>query len=332
MQIIWLAFITGLTTGGLTCLAVQGGLLASAVDQKERISTKVLVGTFLLTKLFAYTLLGVGLGSLGSVLTLSSTTQGWMQIAAGLYMLATAARLLDLHPIFRYTTLQPPKWAHRAARKITKNESLFTPGLLGFMTVFIPCGVTQAMMVLAISSGSPLIGAGIMFAFTLGTSPIFFALGASAVSLIQRKSFALAAAVLITVLGIGSVNSGQALRGSIHTLQNYWLAATTDILAVQAQGARARINQDGKQEVTISVTDRGYSTQVNTLKAGIPVKLTLITNNVQGCTRAFTIPSLSVSRVLPQTGTETLEFTPKQAGRLSYTCSMGMFTGSFQVI
>ena len=82
MQIIWLAFITGLTTGGLTCLAVQGGLLASAVDQKDKISTKALVGTFLLTKLFAYTLLGFGLGSLGSVLTLSPTTQGWMQIAA----------------------------------------------------------------------------------------------------------------------------------------------------------------------------------------------------------------------------------------------------------
>ncbi len=200
------------------------------------------------------------------------------------------------------------------------------------MTVFIPCGVTQAMMVLAITSGDPLTGAGIMFAFTLGTSPIFYALGAGAVQLIQRKSFAFAAALLVAILGVGSVNSGQALRGSVHTLQNYWLAATTDILTVRAQGTRAKINSEGKQEVTINVTSRGYSTQIDTLKAGIPVKLTLITDNVQGCTRAFTIPSLNMSRVLPQTGKETLEFTPNQAGRLSYTCSMGMFTGSFQVI
>ena len=31
MQPMWLAFLTGLATGGLSCLAVQGGLLASSI-------------------------------------------------------------------------------------------------------------------------------------------------------------------------------------------------------------------------------------------------------------------------------------------------------------
>ena len=34
---LWLIFLTGLTTGGLSCLAVQGGFLASIIaNQKEK--------------------------------------------------------------------------------------------------------------------------------------------------------------------------------------------------------------------------------------------------------------------------------------------------------
>ena len=45
---------------------------------------------------------------------------------------------------------------------------------LGALTVFIPCGVTQAMMAAALGTGSLAMGAALMFAFTLGTSPVFF--------------------------------------------------------------------------------------------------------------------------------------------------------------
>ena len=33
---LWLIFLTGLTVGGLTCLAVQGGLLASVIAGREK--------------------------------------------------------------------------------------------------------------------------------------------------------------------------------------------------------------------------------------------------------------------------------------------------------
>ena len=32
---LWVIFLTGLTIGGLTCLAVQGGLLASVIAARE---------------------------------------------------------------------------------------------------------------------------------------------------------------------------------------------------------------------------------------------------------------------------------------------------------
>ncbi len=81
---IWIAFITGLTAGGLSCLAVQGGLLASSLavqleqdlqqggkngQRSHQIARPILF--FLLAKLIAYTLLGFLLGLLGSVLQLT---------------------------------------------------------------------------------------------------------------------------------------------------------------------------------------------------------------------------------------------------------------------
>ena len=39
---LWVIFLTGLTVGGLTCLAVQGGLLASVItSREEEVETKI---------------------------------------------------------------------------------------------------------------------------------------------------------------------------------------------------------------------------------------------------------------------------------------------------
>ncbi len=333
MNPIWLAFLTGVTTGGISCIAVQGGLLASALTQKKENQTNLsLVGMFLTSKIIAYTILGFALGALGSALTITPQLQGWMQIAAGLYMLATAANLLNLHPIFRYVVIQPPRFAYRFMRSQSKTGQYFAPALLGGLTVLIPCGITQGMMVLAVASGNPLLGAGIMFGFTLGTSPVFATIGLTASKLMEKKAFIYLGSTIILFLGVLSINTGQILRGSPHTAQNYWKALTASPNEAKAEGQTAGINTDGKQEVTVDVSSRGYKSSVQTLKAGVPVKLTLKTSNTQGCSRAFTIPSMNISKVLPESGEEVLEFTPTKTGRLVYTCSMGMFSGEFKII
>ncbi|MBI2103715.1 sulfite exporter TauE/SafE family protein [Candidatus Woesebacteria bacterium] len=336
MQNIGLAFITGLTTGGISCLAVQGGLLASSMaETEEKVLTKLekfsKVGAFLAAKLVAYTLLGLGLGALGSTLVLTPRLLGWMQIAAGIFMLGTAARLLNLHPIFRYFQIQPPKFIYRFIRKESKLDSSFTPLILGSSTVLIPCGVTQAMMALAVASANPLFGAAIMFAFTLGTSPVFFAMGMAAMELLKRKWFNYAAAAVIAILAMLSIEAGQTLKGSPIRLANFWKVLTTDE-AGASRGVVAGVNAQGQQEVTINVRSNGYTTSTSALQKGVPVKLSLVTSNVQGCTRGFAIPSLNISKVLPQTGTETIVFTPTRTGTLAFSCNMGMYTGSFNVV
>src|SRR5216684_1209570 len=73
-------FLTGLITGGLTCLAVQGGLLASTIAQQEenrllekgkKFNTITPIIAFLGAKLIAYTILGFLLGLFGSLFQLS---------------------------------------------------------------------------------------------------------------------------------------------------------------------------------------------------------------------------------------------------------------------
>jgi len=184
-------------------------------------------------------------------------------------------------------------------------------------------------MVLAVSTANPVYGAGIMFAFILGTSPLFFAAGLAISEILKRKALVYAASVAIIFLGLLSVNTGQILRGSVHTFQNYYKVVTRD---VEPKGAVAAVNSEGYQEVTIDVKDGQYVSSTNTLKAGVPVKLTLNTQNTFGCIRAFTIPSYNISEILPETGQQTIEFTPTKTGLLSYSCSMGMYSGSFTVV
>lgn len=345
MNAIWLAFLTGLTTGGLSCLAVQGGLLASSITAKDQGDTGyggnrwVYVTAFLLAKLTAYVILGYMLGWLGSTLTLSPKLLGTVQIIVGLFMLATAARILDLHPWFRYLVITPPRWAYRLMRNKSRDSvalpagrQVFGPAVLGFLTVFMPCGVTQATMAIAISSGSPMLGAAIMGAFVLGTSPIFFALGASFIELLNRRSFAYVAAGVVTVFAVLTINGGFGLRGSFFTIQNLYRAATTSPEELALGGSPVTRDDNGIQNVTINVASNGYQATSQTLKKDVPVRLTLVTNNTGGCARAFTVPDLNISKILPNTGREIIEFTPTKAGRLAYSCSMGMYTGSFNVI
>lgn len=321
-----LAFVTGITSGGISCLAVQGGLLASAIDEKSDKYKSTLY--FLIAKLIAYTILGGIFGAIGNVFSFSITTQGILQILIGLFMLATAGRLLNLHPIFKYTVIQPPTFLLRKIKGISNEKNILTPILLGALTVLIPCGVTQAMLILAMGTGNVFSGAMIMFFFTLGTSPVFFALGMAIQSIFKNNILSKIAALAIVTIGISSINNGQVLRDSPHTFQNYYRVIfgqnETNIGDVKLV--------NGKQEVTITATNSGYKTSTKTIKKGVPVKLTITSKNVQSCARSFIIPSLNINKVLPINGDEVVEFTPTEDGILNFSCGMGMYTGAFEIV
>lgn len=317
-----LIFITGLTTGGLSCVLVQGGLLASIISDKKNSQILPLIN-FLTAKLVAHIILGALLGLLGSTIALSSVAQGWMQIAIAIYLFGVAMSLLDIHPFFRHFIITPPRFLGRLVKNQVKSDTWFAPILLGLFTVFIPCGVTQAMEVIALGTGNPLYGAAIMGAFVLGTSPTFFILGFIYERLQKalNTKFYILASILLIVMSLITLNGGLGLIGSIYTFQNFLEVSKVDVVV-----------NNNLQEVTINVYSNGYTPNSINLKKGIPTKLILNSQNVQGCARAFTIPKMGISKILPVTGTETVTFVPLNSGPLVFSCSMGMYTGTFNVI
>ena len=327
----WIIFLTGLTTGGLSCLAVQGGLLAATLattaESKDKLHNAVPTLLFLASKLVAYTFLGALLGYFGSIFQLTPTMRIWFQVIAAVLMLGLAGSMLDLHPIFRYFVIQPPKWVGRLLRGQTKNPSVFAPALLGVFTVLIPCGVTQAMEVLAISSGNPWSGALIMFAFVLGTSPLFLIIGwlTTRFSESFRAKFFKAAALLVIFIALTSINGALVLSGSKYSF-DHWVWAFKQTFLTSAV-ASAPTN-----DVTINVSNNGYYPHNFSVKVNQPVNLNLVTQGTYSCASVFTIPSLDITKVLSPSGSETVSFTPTKTGLISFACGMGMYTGTINVV
>lgn len=395
--------LTGLTTGGLTCLAVQGGLLASVVAARtNQVSLQPQAGVrppgharpsnnsrrrkqqpaaprqsqspataaseardgpllaFLAAKLLAYTALGVLLGATGSLIGVTTTTRGWLQLFAGLYMVATALNLLDLHPVFRYLVLQPPSFITRRVRLASKSSHFFGPAFLGLMTVFIPCGTTLGVAFFALSTGNPVYAAALMFAFTLGTMPMFFFLGRLTTRMegVRQARFLGFTAAGVLLLGFLSINTAMNLLDYPLTYREVEarLAALPERITGQTlddtqaspapvsptpspaaspasatNNATSQASTSDVQILRLDVKSTSYAPGRLEAKAGQPIRLELATKNTNGCTRAFTIPSLGVQKILPATGTTTIDLPAQKPGTIRFTCSMGMYSGAIVV-
>ena len=343
-----IAFFTGLTTGGLSCLAVQGGLLASSLErqiEQDMLSRPASGGKtrkkmppkrahfqialpillFLGAKITAYTLLGLLLGALGSVLKLNTATRAILLILIGIFMVGNALRMFNVHPIFRYFAIEPPKFITRYIRRTSKNSELFTPLFLGALTVLIPCGVTQAMMAVAMGTGDPWQAAGLMLAFTLGTSPVFFVVSYLATELGSRMEsiFLRLVAIVILALGLISIDSGFTLMGA-PSVSNW----------IEAWGSAPQVSQNSPGPAGVSgvlllnATNSGYSPRILHAKANTPLKLNMVTADTYSCARGFVIPVLNVEELLPASGTVLIDIPAQKAGTvMQFTCSMGMYTG-----
>lgn len=403
-------FLTGLTTGALSCLAVQGGLLASSVanqaeeDLRQVISSRrsdqqrgqeyltaleelnqaglskkqykkslaklkheyrkqaieepqeskkhiaLPIVLFLASKLVAYTILGFLLGWAGSVLQLTPYMRAGVQIAIGIFMLGTALRMFNVHPIFRYFSIEPPKKVTRYIRRKAKSSDgqFVTPIFLGTLTVLIPCGVTTAMMALAVGSGSPVAGALIMAAFTIGTGPLFFSLAYFATKLgekLQTKFLKVAGATILA-LGLFSIEGGLNLAGSSFSFaaikqslaessaQQTTAASTTTTTQSQPESnptqTSTSVEATKSDVLKLTASYRSYTPSLQAAKAGQPYKLEVTSDDNGGCGRAFVIPALGIQETLPENGTATIDIPAQKPGKLRLTCAMGMYNAVIQ--
>ena len=329
------AFITGISTGGLTCMAVQGGLLLGllaqrrAEDESARRWTAMIVpvAAFLAAKLFVYTVLGLGLGAIGARLQLSSAVSVWLQSIAGVFIIITGLRILWPNWL-PWLAITPPASIRRFVRRQAKSDAWLAPAFLGLLTILIPCGTTIAMEASAVATGSAIKGASILFAFVLGTAPLFFLVGilAKGANVLQNK-LAWATAAIVVVLGLYTLNGALVMVDSPYTFQN-----ETKAIAWVLTGPGNADEGTAASNVTIEVRGTGYVPNAVTVPAGQPVTINLAAIGRLGCTSIFRIPKLNIEKTLTPDTTSPFTATFPSPGKYTFSCGMGMYTGTIDAI
>jgi hypothetical protein len=100
---------------------------------------------------------------------------------------------------------------------------------------------------------------------------------------------------------------------------------TTSAAETTAQTA----NQAEQQTIEV-IASGGYSPRKIDAKAGVPTVLIMKSEGAYGCERAFNIPDLKISVILPENGQTQFDLGTQAKGtKLLGVCSMGMY--SFQI-
>jgi len=351
--------ITGLFAGGVSCAAVQGGLLAGLITRQRGVNPRTTapvpttgsrrqpatlpapsplsqlgddiapVGGFLAGKLVSHTVLGALLGAVGGAVQLSISARTTLQLVAGAVIIMFGLAQLGV-PGFRNIVIEPPASWMKVVRNRSRSQSALAPALLGVATVLIPCGVTLSVEALALTSGSALGGAATMAVFVLGTGPLFVLLGYAArrAATAWRGRLALVTGIAVVAMGVYTLNGGLELSGSP-------LAASRVAQAIGSGGSPADgstvSTQGGRQEVVITART-SYSPDNVQVRAGVPTTLVVRSEGAQGCVRSFLVPSRGVEEVLPAEGDTRIDLGVLQPGALRYSCGMGMYTGTITAV
>lgn len=331
-------FLVGLTAGVSTCMALVGGLVLGA---SARFSAKNPQATgmekftphiyFNLGRIASYFVLGGVLGLLGSFFQLSTSILGLLTVIVGLVMLLLGSQLIDIFPFLKRISFTLPKGISRALGMKDQSEVEYSnknAALVGASTFFLPCGFTQAMQLFAMSSGSPIIGALTMGVFAIGTAPGLLGVGgmSAAVKGNGAKLFFKTAGVVVILLSLFNLSNGLNLLGIspmvLGTFTSKASAAITDPNVKMVGGV---------QEVRMNQESGGYKPNKFTIKKGVPVRWIVTSKDVYTCAASIISQQLNIRKGL-KLGENIFEFTPKETGTIRFSCSMGMYNGSFTVV
>lgn len=317
--------VMGIVASLSTCLAVTGGLLLAVSAKYDEMHQNLSPFQkfkphiyFNLGRIISYTVLGGLIAYLGSFLSFSSEITGWITIAVSLVMIILGFQLLKIFSWSGYFMPKMPKFLAHKIDSAKDSEHWSAPFFLGAATFFLPCGFTQALQLYVLSKGSVEVGALTMFAFALGTLPVLLSLGtvSSFIKGEALKYFLKIAGVIVVLLGVLSAVAGLRLIG-------------VDFAASPAVSTNVEI-VDGKQIVEMKIVGLEYYPKNITVKAGIPVVWKIDASEARGCGASLSVPSMNILEYL--TGEKTIEFMPDNVGKIPFTCSMGMTSGSFNVI
>ena len=81
---------------------------------------------------------------------------------------------------------------------------------------------------------------------------------------------------------------------------------------------------DGRQIIDIRAKG-GYQPRRSVAKAGIPTTIRFNTNGTFDCSSSVRIPSMDISKLLPQSGFTDIDIGSSKLGLLNGSCGMGMY-------
>ncbi len=331
-------FLVGLTAGISTCMALVGGLVLAVsarfsetytdASPVEKFRPHLLFNAGRIVSFFA---LGGVMGYAGSLFSLSSTTLGILTILVGAVMLVLGLQLTDIFPRLKGFQITLPKsianmfGIRDQAQQEYSDKNAF---MMGALTFFLPCGFTQAMQLFAISSGSPVTGALTMGVFALGTAPGLLGIG-GLTSLIKgafAKPFFKFAGLVVVALAFFNISNGMNLSGINVN------AILTDYQAKQQTVDDPNVTvENGVQIVKMTQDGGGYTPNSFTIRKSMPVKWIVTSTDPYTCASSIISSKLGIRANLKE-GENVFEFTPDEAGTIRFTCSMGMYSGTFNVV
>lgn len=333
--------VVGLTAGFSTCMALVGGLIlgisAKFAEKHPKASTiqKFRPHLFFnLGRILSYFLLGGVIGLVGKAFQLSGGIMGTLLILVGIVMLIVGAQLTEVFPFLTNFSFSLPVGISKFFGLKSQHEKEYSHAssmITGALTFFLPCGFTQAMQLYAMSTGNFLSGALIMATFAIGTTPGLLGIGgltASVKGTFARRFFK-GAGILVIILAVINISNGLNLSGLTTKLDGLFQGNDT-VGVVLGNDPNVKII-DGVQVVSMTQNANGYTPNNFTIKQNMPVKWVINSTDSNTCAASLVSQQIGVRKSL-SSGQNIIEFTPTKTGKISFSCSMGMYRGAFNVV
>lgn len=338
-------FVIGLLTS-IHCVAMCGGIALSqsvGAATGER-AVRMLPGLhYNASRVVSYTAIGALVGALGSTFNFSPVSKGIIAALAGGFMLILGLKMLGVVRSSPRAVAFVPAPLGKIGNAVSARLRTGGPFAIGLLNGLMPCGPLQTMQLYALGTGSAAAGALSMFVFSLGTVPLMLAFSLTA-TMLPRKFVPVmvkASAVLVMFLGVVTFARAASLAGfaapAIKASPTVALASPR--IAGDSAGANAVAANAGLIQSTVSVGTQTVLTEFANgryvpfaAQAGIPLTWTIriAADDITGCNNELVIPEYGIRKPL-EPGDNVIEFTPAKAGKISYSCWMGMIRSSITV-
>lgn len=300
---LWTFLLFGIIAGFSSCGALLGGIILSRPKETKKI---------ILGRIISYSILGAILGLLGGKIRINGAITNILVILVSIVMIIIALQMMEV----KFAKKIKIKITKKITKKIINKK---TSILLGFLTVFLPCGFTLLAESTAVLSGNILTGFLIMFFFALGSSIPLFLIGKS---------------------GDKLINKGKTIGGIILFLVIYSLFFQFNLTSIASSSIQERTKtrtvQQKQKKVenfkNFRVIKANYSHFGGILpnpivvKKGENIRLEIdVKESEYGCMSTVLLPGLSNrAQTLTAGRILTMDFTPTKTGNYNFICAMGI--------